>query len=215
MWSSFSPSCNREKAFIFYGNKTVKQFCSLCQTVISKTLKTHLIYVWTDLVHLDLIYVGIKWTWEYQNRLKRREMHRNWLLAKKDLNWSLKKFFFQSKYKKTFGSLRTNYMLNTCKILASKFSVFWSFQICYQRGECFDMKSRRDPTVIGTDEFGNAVLGYYTCTDGYCIEIYDLTCERRCNELTFQMTERNSIIVSGERLIIAECSARATAAVTR
>lgn len=77
------------------------------------------------------------------------------------------------------------------------------------------MKSRRDPTVIGTDEFGNAVLGYYTCTDGYCIEIYDLKCERRCNDLTFNMNDKNSVIFSEERLIIAECSARATAEESR
>lgn len=77
------------------------------------------------------------------------------------------------------------------------------------------MKSRRDPTVIGTDEFGNPVEGYYTCYDGYCIEIYDLKCERRCNDLTFNLVEKNSVIFSGERLIIAECSARSTAEESR
>lgn len=87
--------------------------------------------------------------------------------------------------------------------------------ICNQRGECFDMKDRRDPTMIGTDEFGNAVLGYYTCKDGYCIEIYDLKCERRCNELTFKTEHTNSVIFSGERLIMAECSARSTAEQSR
>ena len=35
------------------------------------------------------------------------------------------------------------------------------FQICNSRNECFDMKARRDPTVIGTDEFGNPVVGTY------------------------------------------------------
>ena len=77
------------------------------------------------------------------------------------------------------------------------------------------MKDRRDPTVIGTDEYGNAVLTYYTCKDGYCTEIYDLKCERRCNELMFNTVEKNSVIFSGERLIIAECSARSTAEQSR
>jgi len=87
--------------------------------------------------------------------------------------------------------------------------------ICNQRGECFDMKGRRDPTVIGTDEFGNPVTGYYTCEDGYCIEIYDLKCERRCDSLDFQMNEKNSVIFQGEKIIIADCTARSTADVSR
>lgn len=37
----------------------------------------------------------------------------------------------------------------------------WS--ICHKRGECFDMHSRRDPTVIGTDEYGLPDLRYYNC----------------------------------------------------
>ncbi len=73
------------------------------------------------------------------------------------------------------------------------------------------MKSRRDPTVIGTDEFGNAVLGYYSCNNGYCVEIYNLTCERRCDDLTFNLSDKNSIIMIGERIILADCSARSTA----
>jgi len=44
------------------------------------------------------------------------------------------------------------------------------------------MASRKDPTKIGTDEFDNSVLRYYQCVEGYCSEIYNLTCERRCNE---------------------------------
>ena len=55
-------------------------------------------------------------------------------------------------------------------------------QICHNREQCFDMKSRKDPTKIGTDEFANPVLTYYYCLDGYCSEIYDLKCERRCDE---------------------------------
>ncbi len=66
-----------------------------------------------------------------------------------------------------------------CKMDCAKYNML---QVCHQREECFDMSSRKDPTKIGTDEFGNPVLTYYECIDGYCSEIYDLTCERRCNE---------------------------------
>ena len=41
------------------------------------------------------------------------------------------------------------------------------------------MASRKDPTKIGTDEFGIGKLAYYECHKGYCSEIYDLKCERR------------------------------------
>ena len=52
--------------------------------------------------------------------------------------------------------------------------------------------------------------GYYTCEKGYCIEIYDLKCERRCDSLEFNMKKKNSVIFSGERIIIADCSTRST-----
>jgi len=87
--------------------------------------------------------------------------------------------------------------------------------ICNQRNYCFDMKARRDPTVIGTDEFGNPVTGYFTCNDGYCIEIYDLACERRCNSTDFNMKDKNSVIYSGENIMIAKCSTIGTAAHSR
>ena len=77
------------------------------------------------------------------------------------------------------------------------------------------MSSRRDPTVIGTDEFGNDMKEYYDCNDGYCVEIYNLTCERRCNELEFNMKEKNTVIFSGERVVLADCSARSTSEQSR
>lgn len=88
-------------------------------------------------------------------------------------------------------------------------------KICHQRGQCFDMASRRDPTVIGTDAFGNPKKEYYDCSGGYCVEIYNLTCERRCDELEFNMKEKNTVIFSGERIIVADCSARSTSDVSR
>ena len=87
--------------------------------------------------------------------------------------------------------------------------------ICHQRGQCFDMRKRRDPTKIGTDEFGIPELKYYTCNKGQCEEIYNLKCKRRCNELNFDMNNKNAVIVHGERIIMAECSSRTTAGLYR
>ena len=72
------------------------------------------------------------------------------------------------------------------------------------------MNARRDPTEIGTDEYGNSILTYYNCKNGTCMEIYDLKCERRCNELVFEMSDKNSVIISEERIIIAKCSSRSS-----
>ena len=64
--------------------------------------------------------------------------------------------------------------------------------------------------IPGTDEFGNSVLTYYTCKNGTCVEIYDLKCQRRCNEFEFDMRDKNSVIISEERIIIAKCSSRSS-----
>ncbi len=72
------------------------------------------------------------------------------------------------------------------------------------------MHSRKDPTEIGTDEFGNSVLNYYECKNGYCSEIYNLTCERRCNEKTFKTEGINSVLFIEEHLIMAGCNRRST-----
>ena len=82
------------------------------------------------------------------------------------------------------------------------------FQICNQRRECFDMKDRRDRTVIGTNKTGNGtpVKSYYTCLNGYCTEIYNLTCERKCNETEFDLVGKNSVIFTGEKVITSKCS---------
>ena len=57
--------------------------------------------------------------------------------------------------------------------------------------------------------------GYFTCTEGYCVEIYDLKCERRCDSKEFDMRGKNSVIFSGEKIIIADCSAQSTATDSR
>jgi hypothetical protein len=70
--------------------------------------------------------------------------------------------------------------------LITSFKYFVELQICAERQQCFDLSSRKDPTTIGTDEFKNPILTYYTCNHGDCREIYDLTCERRCDDKIFR-----------------------------
>ena len=77
-------------------------------------------------------------------------------------------------------------------------------QICSARQQCFDMKTRRDPTMIGTDTYGNAKSTHYHCLDGYCSEIHSLKCERRCDEKVFDTKGKNTFIFNGERIIIAK-----------
>ncbi len=72
------------------------------------------------------------------------------------------------------------------------------------------MSSRKDPTKIGTDDYGLPRLAYYECKKGYCSEIYDLKCERRCDSKTFRTRDKNSIMFIGERIIMAKCSSRGT-----
>ena len=57
-------------------------------------------------------------------------------------------------------------------------------------------------------------LTYYECIDGYCSEIYNLTCERRCNSKTFNTKGINSILFSGETVVMANCKRRSTVDVT-
>ena len=69
------------------------------------------------------------------------------------------------------------------------------------------MKDRIDRTVIGTNKTGNGtpVKSYYTCHNGYCTEIYNLTCERKCNDTEFDLVEKNSVIFTGEKVITSKC----------
>lgn len=50
---------------------------------------------------------------------------------------------------------------------------------------------------------------------GDCREIYDLVCERRCDEKIFITKGVNSVIFNGERIIMAQCRARSTAEESR
>nr|XP_040567981.1 uncharacterized protein LOC121117603 [Lepeophtheirus salmonis] len=88
-------------------------------------------------------------------------------------------------------------------------------QICQDQEFCFDLRKRRDPTIIGTDIYRNPVKRYYTCEHGYCSEIYDLKCERRCDDLQFNTTGKNSFIFNGEKIIMAYCRKRSTAKISK
>ena len=65
------------------------------------------------------------------------------------------------------------------------------------------MKTRKDPTMIGTDSYGLPKESYYNCNKGYCSEIHSLKCERRCDEKVFDTKGKNTFIFNGERIIVA------------
>ena len=69
------------------------------------------------------------------------------------------------------------------------------------------MKDRRNRTAIGKDKYGLNSTTYYTCKKGYCSEIYNVKCERRCTKHThqFDMTDKNSVILTGEKVITTKC----------
>ena len=48
-------------------------------------------------------------------------------------------------------------------------------------------------------------LTYYECHGGYCSEIYNLKCERRCKSKTFRTKGMNSVLFVGEKVIMANC----------
>ncbi len=72
------------------------------------------------------------------------------------------------------------------------------------------MASRRDPSQLGLDDYKQPKLIYYYCKKGYCEEIYDLKCERKCDSMVFDTTDKNSMLFIGERIIMAQCSKRST-----
>ena len=74
------------------------------------------------------------------------------------------------------------------------------------------MKDRRNRTAIGKDKYGLNSTTYYTCKKGYCSEIYNVKCERRCTKHThqFDMTDKNSVILTGEKVITTKCLNRYT-----
>ena len=87
---------------------------------------------------------------------------------------------------------------------------FWSERQIFPSNLCTYLN-----TYIEFCWFSPNFSGYFTCTEGYCVEIYDLKCERRCDSKEFDMRGKNSVIFSGEKIIIADCSAQSTATDSR
>lgn len=67
------------------------------------------------------------------------------------------------------------------------------------------MKSRRDVVYFGIDEYGDSLLTYYKCTDGDCVEINDMKCNRTCDGAKFDISAANYILLEGERVVLANC----------
>lgn len=82
---------------------------------------------------------------------------------------------------------------------------FDCWNLCSTRKECFDMKVRSDSTLIGRDEYGRPKLKYYSCNDGHCEEIYNLACERRCEDIRIDPSKTNFVLFHGEELVRAQC----------
>jgi len=77
--------------------------------------------------------------------------------------------------------------------------------ICRDRRQCLDMKSRRDVVYFGVDEYDDPLLTYYQCQDGNCTEIYDMKCNRTCDAKQFNFKEVNVALLQGERVVMANC----------
>jgi len=77
--------------------------------------------------------------------------------------------------------------------------------ICRDRRQCLDMKSRRDVVYFGVDEYDDPLLTYYKCQDGNCTEIYDMKCNRTCDAKKFPISDVNYVLLEGERVVMATC----------
>jgi len=77
--------------------------------------------------------------------------------------------------------------------------------ICRDRRQCLDMKSRRDVVYFGVDEYDDPLLTYYQCQDGNCTEIYDMKCNRTCDDVKFNLQKVNVALLQGERVVMASC----------
>lgn len=70
-----------------------------------------------------------------------------------------------------------------------------------------DIKSRRDIILFGVDDKTEPEprLTYYDCKHGNCSVVYDLECNRTCDEKRFDMRKSNVIMLQGERIVMASC----------
>eukprot|EP00090_Calanus_glacialis_P012974 TRINITY_DN21608_c0_g1_i3.p1 TRINITY_DN21608_c0_g1~~TRINITY_DN21608_c0_g1_i3.p1 ORF type:complete len:555 (+),score=110.07 TRINITY_DN21608_c0_g1_i3:209-1873(+) len=98
-----------------------------------------------------------------------------------------------STYNEKMVELCTDPMCETC------------YDICRDRRQCLDMKSRRDVVYFGVDEYDDPLLTYYQCQDGNCTEIYDMKCNRTCDDVKFNFEDVNVALLQGERVVMASC----------
>ena len=50
---------------------------------------------------------------------------------------------------------------------------------------------RRDVVYFGVDEYDDPLLTYYQCQEGNCSEIYDMKCNRTCDDVEFNFGDVN------------------------
>ena len=67
------------------------------------------------------------------------------------------------------------------------------------------MWTRRDPPGIGKDQYERPKQKYYDCEKGHCWEIYDLQCERRCEDIKVDLSRNNIVLFNNERIVSASC----------
>lgn len=76
---------------------------------------------------------------------------------------------------------------------------------------CYQVTKGRDQISLKQRINSQALDGFYTCTAGYCIEIFKpYTCERRCSDMSVHDPQRNVVILNGDRLILTSCRGSVT-----
>ena len=82
------------------------------------------------------------------------------------------------------------------------------FDLCNDKLNCLSMHSRQDVAYFGVDmtkKPPESKLTYYNCVEGECIEVHTLKCKRNCDYLEFDFADKNLILFSGERVVMAKC----------
>jgi hypothetical protein len=82
------------------------------------------------------------------------------------------------------------------------------WQVCAWRGHCFDLRTRKDPSRIGTDAFDAPISGLYYCghRPGRCVQVAETHCQRRCHDVRVHADDANVAVISGEQLLMARYS---------
>ena len=59
---------------------------------------------------------------------------------------------------------------------------------------------RRDVVYFGVDEYDDPLLTYYQCQEGNCSEIYDMKCNRTCDDVKFNFEDVNVALLQVSHL---------------